>query len=70
MIVIMTRYNNTLFIFHRDLRLNDNTGLINIDKCSNKIIPIFIFDPKQLEAKYKSNNCIQFMVESLDDLDK
>jgi len=64
------QYENTLFIFRRDLRLFDNTGLINADKKSNNIIPIFIFDPHQLKQKYKSNNCIQFMVESLDDLDK
>lgn len=66
----MDKFKKTLFIFHRDLRLYDNTGLINIDKLTTSIIPSFIFDPKQLNAKYKSNNCIQFMVESLIDLNK
>jgi deoxyribodipyrimidine photo-lyase len=60
----------TIFIFRRDLRLNDNTTLICADKENNNIIPIFIFDPHQVEAKIKSNNCIQFLVESINDLRK
>lgn len=61
----------TIFIFHRDLRLFDNTTLIEIDKITNvenHIIPVFIVDPYQVENKNKSSNCIQFMLESLVDL--
>jgi deoxyribodipyrimidine photo-lyase len=58
----------SLFIFRRDLRLFDNTTLIFADKLEQKIIPIFIFDPHQIENKIRSNNCIQFMIESLIDL--
>jgi deoxyribodipyrimidine photo-lyase len=43
-------------------------------ECGNKgIYPMFIFNPKQIYAKnnqYFSNNCVQFMIESLDNLDK
>lgn len=60
----------SLFVFRRDLRLTDNTALINADKAGYSVIPCFIFDPKQLNNKYKSNNCIQFMIESLTDLNE
>lgn len=60
----------SIFIFRRDLRLTDNTTLIHADKIQkdSKIIPIFIFDPYQINDKNKSDNCVQFMVESLKDL--
>ena len=61
-----------IFIFTRDLRLQDNTTLIRaLEECS-EVIPVFIFTPKQItdENKYKSNNSIQFMIECLEELDK
>lgn len=60
-----------LFIFRRDLRLADNRGLIKALQESEIVIPCFIFDPRQVGEKnsYRSNNCIQFMIESLQDLD-
>lgn len=62
--------NHTLFIFRRDLRLIDNNGLIFADKTFSNIIPIFIFTPEQIKNnKYKSNNAVQFMCESLKELD-
>lgn len=63
-------HENGLFIFHRDLRIIDNIGLLLANsKCKN-IIPIFIFTPEQVTNKnhYKSDNAIQFMLESLDSL--
>jgi len=60
----------TLFIFRRDLRLNDNTTLIYADNLKMKIVPIFIFDPHQIEDKNKSNNCVQFLLESIMDLNR
>ena len=62
----------SLFIFRRDLRIDDNTGLILALKESKKVIPLFIFTPMQVSDsnKYKSSNAIQFMVESLYDLNK
>lgn len=66
----MKIYNKTLFIFHRDLRLHDNTGLIMACAQSKTVIPCFIFTPEQVGVtnKYKSDNAIQFMIESLQDL--
>ena len=66
-------YQKSLFIFRRDLRLEDNTALINALKSSECVIPCFILDPRQVENKnnqYKSNNALQFMIESLRDLDR
>ena len=60
-----------IFIFRRDLRLFDNIGLIKALKTCDHIYPIFIFTPEQITDKneFKSNNAIQFMIESLKDLD-
>lgn len=55
-------YNNSIFIFRRDLRLHDNTGLIEALKNSKKVILIFIFTPKQItNNSYKSDRAIEFM---------
>jgi len=45
---------------------------MNALKNSNTVIPIFIFNENQITSKnkYKSNNAVQFMIESLDDLNK
>lgn len=65
-----TQYELTLFLFHRDLRIQDNTAMIQAMKQSKKILPLFIFDTKQIEQNtYKSENALQFMCESLQDLD-
>lgn len=63
-------YDKSLFIFRRDLRLVDNTALIAALKQSSQVIPCFIFDPIQVGNKnsYKSDLCMQFMYESLLDL--
>lgn len=61
---------HTLFIFRRDYRLIDNKGLEHcMNNCKN-VLPIFIFTPEQVtnKNKYKSDNAIQFMIESLNDL--
>jgi deoxyribodipyrimidine photo-lyase len=60
-----------IFIFHRDLRLIDNTSLIYQLKHHESVIPIFIFPPEQINPKknkYFSNNSVQFMIESLHEL--
>lgn len=63
-------YKKSLFIFRRDLRLDDNTGLLAALAQSDTVIPCFIFDPRQVgtKNKYRSSNAIQFMIESLQDL--
>ena len=63
-------FENGLFIFRRDLRIVDNNGLNLLNsKCKN-IYTIFIFTPEQVgeRNKYKSNNAVEFMIESLQDL--
>jgi deoxyribodipyrimidine photo-lyase len=65
-----TKFENGLFIFRRDLRIIDNNGLNLLnEKCQN-IFTIFIFTPEQVGSanKYKSDNSVQFMIESLQDL--
>lgn len=66
------KYIKSLFIFRRDLRTHDNTGLIKALHESELVIPCFIFDPAQVgkENNYKSMNAIQFIIESLRDLDQ
>lgn len=64
-------YQRALFIFRRDLRLADNTGLIFALKNAEKVLPIFIFTPEQVGRNpFKSNHCLQFMIESLQDLEE
>ena len=64
----------TLFIFRRDLRTYDNTSLnmIRNEYPKSEILPIFIFNKKQInenENKYYSKNAAQFLFESLEELD-
>jgi len=62
-----------IHIFRRDLRLEDNNALFLLSKEVKNIIPIFIFDPFQINRTdenqhYRSLPAIQIMIESLDDL--
>lgn len=58
-----------IFIFRRDIRLQDNLGLLSA--LNQPILPIFIFTPEQVhDNPYFSNNGFSFMLESLDYLDK
>ncbi len=68
----MSEFKRTLFLFHRDLRIQDNTGLIEALRQSESVIPCFIFDPIQASDKneYKGNNALQFMIHSLKELGK
>jgi len=64
-----------IFIFRRDLRIYDNLALQSLIKYTKNrnILPLFIFNPKQIYAKnnpYFSNNAVQFMIESLKSLEK
>lgn len=64
-------YNLALFIFRRDLRLEDNTGLIYACAHAKVVLPCFIFTPEQIERNpYRSDRCLQFMIESLQDLEE
>ncbi len=72
--------NYHLFIFRRDLRVQDNLALSSLfntlnndnDK-KNIIIPIFIFNSKQINKtnnKYFNKNSVEFLIQSLTSLDK
>ena len=63
-------YKKALFIFRRDLRLVDNTALNAAREQAEVVIPIFNFDPIQVDKdnQYRSMNGLQFMVESLKEL--
>lgn len=64
------KHKKSLFIFRRDLRLEDNTALLAALRNSEEVVPAFIFDPRQIKAHaYKSQFGLQFMLESLRDLD-
>jgi len=66
----MPTFENGLFIFRRDLRIIDNNGLNLANSICKRIYPIFIFTPEQVTSanKFKSNNAVQFMIESLQHL--
>ncbi len=42
-------YKRALFIFRRDLRLEDNLGLLFALKEAHEVIAVFIFTPEQVE---------------------
>ncbi len=65
----MSTYKNGLFLFHRDLRIIDNTTLNAMSNCEN-IYLIFIFDNVQLfgKNKYFSQPAFNFMIETLIEL--
>tara|TARA_B100001093_G_scaffold143035_1_gene135496 strand:+ start:506 stop:1885 length:1380 start_codon:yes stop_codon:yes gene_type:complete len=65
---------SSIFIFRRDFRNYDNIGFLKCIKETSKnykIYPIFIFTPEQIKKnEFKSDNAVQFMVESLQELNK
>ena len=64
-------YDNGLFIFTRDLRIIDNVGLNQATKQCKQLYTVFIFTPEQVSRNsFKSENAVQFMIESLESLEK
>jgi deoxyribodipyrimidine photo-lyase len=64
-----------IHIFRRDLRIHDNIALHLLSKEVKNILPIFIFDPFQIDKTsenehYRSDPAVKIMIESLDDLNK
>ena len=66
----------TIFLFHRDLRLEDHHSLqeaLNYAaKNKSLVLPVFIFTPQQVgsEAPIKSIKSIECMIQSLKELDE
>jgi len=68
---ISKSFQTGIFIFRRDLRLIDNICLNLATKMCHNIRTIFIFTPEQISSKinaYRSDNAVQFMLESLEHL--
>ena len=65
-------YERGLLLFHRDLRVQDNVGLMAAAKECKTLYTAFIFTPEQVSNNnhYKSTNAVQFMIECLADLAK
>lgn len=60
-----------ILIFRRDLRLFDNTAFIEACKAGGPIIPIFIFNPNQIDPslnRYYNEKAARFLLEALQDL--
>lgn len=61
----------SIFLFRRDLRVHDNSGLIKALKESQEVIPVFNFDPRQTgKHEYFSQPGFQFLMGSLLDLEE
>ncbi len=64
------KFAKSLFLFRRDLRLEDNTALIFALENSKVVITAFIFTPEQIEHNpFRSDHSLKFMIESLKDLE-
>lgn len=59
----------SLFIFRRDLRIEDNTALNKALVSSKEVLCVFIFDPNQRNHPYFSGNAFDFMVSCLAELE-
>jgi deoxyribodipyrimidine photo-lyase len=64
------KYKKSIYIFRRDLRLEDNTGLIKALELSELVIPIFILNPKQVtsENEFYNPHSIEFLFNTLREL--
>lgn len=64
------KFQLALHIFRRDLRLVDNSALLEALALSEQVIPCFIFDPRQVDKNpYKGEHSLAFMAHSLRELD-
>ena len=68
----MADINRSIFVFRRDLRIDDNLGLRAAVESSDEVIPCFIFDPwlANSERLGFNPNAFQFLLESLEDLQR
>ena len=70
----MSKPRIVIHIFHRDLRINDNAALIKAKEkaveSKSDLVTLFIFTPEQVDKtnEFRSLNSIEFMLNSLEDL--
>ena len=63
------KFTRALFVFRRDLRLVDNSGLNQALLEAEEVIPAFIFDPRQInDNPFRSEAAVQFMLTSITEL--
>ena len=62
--------NKAIFWFRRDLRLNDNTGLLKAISENDQVMPIFIFDELILNELPQNDPRICFIYERLRKIDE
>ncbi len=60
----------SIFIFRRDLRLDDNLGLIEAMEASKHVIPVFIIDPQLLGKWREAEKRLTFLTMALRKLDE
>ncbi len=65
----MKPYALSLHLFRSDLRLADNTALIAALEKSEKVIPVYIFDDSIISEWSFGKNSINFLINSLQELD-
>ncbi len=67
----MQQYRVSIHLFRRDLRRDDNTALNQALRKSEVVVPVFVTDPRQVseENPYRGEHALQFLQESLIDLD-
>jgi len=63
------QYRRAVFIFRRDLRLVDNTGLNLARTSAASVLPLFVFDPRQINHAYFSKPGFSFLKQSVKELD-
>lgn len=58
-----------LFVFRRDLRLEDNTGLIALMEACDEVATMFVGTPEQIqENRFVNKRAVAFQCESLEEL--
>lgn len=62
-------HTRSLFIFRQDLRLQDNTALIEAIKNSHEVFPIFIHDTRSIEDFGIEDTRFGFAREALEAID-
>ena len=65
----MSLKSRALFIFRRDLRIDDNTALNAALQAHDEVVVCFVFSTLQTsEHRYRSPNGLAFLIESLEEL--
>jgi deoxyribodipyrimidine photo-lyase len=60
----------TVVLFTRDLRVHDHPALAEAAAVSERVVPLFVLDDSLLASAYARPNRVQFLLESLGDLDE